>query len=349
MTMRGAKPVTHKVNVASILALILAPAPAYFNDAQHQTTKDASAMAGLTALHIINKHITATITGTFDVCLLSLNDGVFAVLATASDTNFGGEDFDNRVILHFVRKYRKRTGTDILKNQYTMSKPKKKVEKAKHTLSSQMSTKLKIDSFENGNDFSDTLTRAKFEELNIDLFHKTMKPVEQVLKDSGVKKEDIVHVSGSTRIPKVQQLIKEYFGKEPSKGINPNEAVACGTAIQGGILSGEEGVEDVVLIDICPSTRGIETTSGVFTKLVPHNTVVPTKKSQIFSTAANNQPTVLIQVFEGKCLLTKDNNLLSKFKLSAIAPTQHGVPQIKVTFEVDANVILKVGASDKGT
>ncbi|CAE6357724.1 unnamed protein product [Rhizoctonia solani] len=345
--------------------------PAYFNDAQRQATKDAGTIAGLTVLRIVNEPTAAAIAygldkkggetqiivydlggGTFDVSLLSIDDGVFEVLATAGDTHLGGEDFDNRVIEHFIREYKKKTGTDVTKNQRAVSKLKKEVEKAKRTLSSQMSTKLEIESFENGNDFSETLTRSKFEELNIDLFRKTMKPVEQVLKDAGVKKEDvsdIVLVGGSTRIPKVQQLIKEYFGKEPSKGINPDEAVAYGAAIQGGILSGEEGVEDVVLIDVCPLTLGIETTGGVFTKLIPRNTVVPTKKSQIFSTAADNQPTVLIQVFEGERSLTKDNNLLGKFELSGIPPAQRGVPQIEVTFEIDANGILKVGAADKGT
>ncbi|CAE6451364.1 hypothetical protein ACGC1H_004126 [Rhizoctonia solani] len=345
--------------------------PAYFNDAQRQATKDAGTIAGLTVLRIVNEPTAAAIAygldkkggetqiivydlggGTFDVSLLSIDDGVFEVLATAGDTHLGGEDFDNRVIDHFIREYKKKTGTDVSKNQRAVSKLKKEVEKAKRTLSSQMSTKLEIESFENGNDFSETLTRSKFEELNIDLFRKTMKPVEQVLKDANVKKEDvsdIVLVGGSTRIPKVQQLIKEYFGKEPSKGINPDEAVAYGAAIQGGILSGEAGVEDVVLIDVCPLTLGIETTGGVFTKLIPRNTVVPTKKSQIFSTAADNQPTVLIQVFEGERTLTKDNNLLGKFELSGIPPAQRGVPQIEVTFEIDANGILKVAAADKGT
>ncbi|KAH7333734.1 heat shock protein 70 [Rhizoctonia solani] len=355
----------HKVTHAVVTV------PAYFNDAQRQATKDAGTIAGLTVLRIVNEPTAAAIAygldkkggetqiivydlggGTFDVSLLSIDDGVFEVLATAGDTHLGGEDFDNRVIEHFIREYKKKTGTDVSKNQRALSKLKKEVEKAKRTLSSQMSTKLEIESFENGNDFSETLTRSKFEELNIDLFRKTMKPVEQVLKDAGVKKEDIsdiVLVGGSTRIPKVQQLIKEYFGKEPSKGINPDEAVAYGAAIQGGILSGEEGVDDVVLIDVCPLTLGIETTGGVFTKLIPRNTVVPTKKSQIFSTAADNQPTVLIQVFEGERSLTKDNNLLGKFELSGIPPAQRGVPQIEVTFEIDANGILKVGAADKGT
>ncbi|CAE6449547.1 unnamed protein product [Rhizoctonia solani] len=312
--------------------------PAYFNNAQRQATKDAGTIAGLIVLRIVNEPTTAIAHGlnkkggetqiivydlgggTFGVLLLSINNGVFEVLATTSDTHLGGEDFDNCVIDHFVREYKKKTGTNASKNQRALSKLKE-VEKAKRTLSSQMSTKLKIESFENGNNFSETLTRSKFEELNIDLFRKTMKPVEQVLKDANIKKEDIsdiVLVSGSTRIPKVQQLIKEYFGKEPSKGRN------------------------------CLLTLSIETTGGVFTKLIPHNTIIPTKKSQIFLTAANNQPTALIQASEGEHPLTKDNNLLGKFELSGIPLAQRGVPQIEVTFEIDANGILKVAAADKG-
>ncbi|CUA77851.1 78 kDa glucose-regulated protein homolog [Rhizoctonia solani] len=287
--------------------------PAHFNDAQWQGTKDTGTIAGLTVLCIVDKPTTGAVTHghdqetqiivchlsgeTFDVSLLSIDDGVFKVLVTASDTHLGGKDFNNRVIEHFIHGYKKKTGTDVTKNQHAVSKLKKEVETATHTLSSQMSTKLEIESFENGNDFSETLTRSKFEELNIDLFCKTMKPVEQVLKDANVKKEDIsdiVLVGGSTRIPKVQQLIKEYFGKECSKGINPNKAFAYGAVIQGGIPSGKKGVENVVLADISPLTLGIETTGGVFTTLIPCNTVVPTEKSQIFSTAANNQPTVLM-------------------------------------------------------
>ncbi|KDN43747.1 hypothetical protein RSAG8_05937, partial [Rhizoctonia solani AG-8 WAC10335] len=313
--------------------------PAYFTDAQRQPTKDAGTIAGLTVLHIVNEPTTATIAygldkkggethiivydlggGTFNVSLLSMGNGVFKVLATASDTHLGREDFDNHVINHFICMYKKKTGTDISKNQCAVSKLKREVKKAKCTLSSQMSTKLEIESFENGNDFSKTLTCSKFEELNIDLFCKTMKPVEQVIKDASVKKEDIsdiILISGSTCIPKVQQLITEYFGKEPSKGINPDKVVAYSATIQGGILSGEVGVEDVVLINICPLTLGIETTGGVL-------------------------------IFEGEHSLTKDNNLLSKFNLSGIPPTQCGVPQIEVTFKIDANSILKVGASNKG-
>ncbi|KAF9529039.1 heat shock protein 70 [Crepidotus variabilis] len=355
----------HKVTHAVVTV------PAYFNDAQRQATKDAGTIAGLQVLRILNEPTAAAIAyglnkkkesqivvydlggGTFDVSLLSIDDGVFEVLATAGDTHLGGEDFDNRIMDFLIKGYKKKTGTDVSKNLRALGKLKREVEKAKRTLSSAQSTRLEIESFEDGNDFTETLTRAKFEELNMDLFRKTMKPVEQVLKDANVKKEDVdevVLVGGSTRIPKVQQLLKEYFGgKEPSKGINPDEAVAYGAAVQGGILSGAEGTQNVVLVDVCPLTLGIETTGGVFTKLIDRNTVIPTRKSQIFSTAADNQPTVLIQVFEGERSLTKDNNLLGKFELSSIPPAPRGVPQIEVTFEIDTNGIMKVSAADKGT
>ena len=346
--------------------------PAYFNDAQRQATKDAGTISGLNVLRIINEPTAAAIAygldkkedeknilvfdlggGTFDVSLLTIDNGVFEVVATNGDTHLGGEDFDQRVMEHFIKLFKKKTNKDVRKDNRAVQKLRREVEKAKRTLSSQHQTKIEIESFYDNEDFSEILTRAKFEELNVDLFRSTMKPVEKVLEDADLKESDIaevVLVGGSTRIPKVQQLVKEYFdGKEPSRGINPDEAVAYGAAVQAGVLSGEENTGDLVLLDVNPLTMGIETVGGVMTKIIPRNTVIPTKKSQVFSTAADRQSIVTIQILEGERPMAKDNHVLGKFDLTGIPPAPRGVPQIEVTFEIDVNGILKVTAEDKGT